>query len=439
VLESVVISNRYLNDYRPVVGEETVQNLRAMAEPLRGARVLHINATPFGGGVAEILSSLVPLMNDLGIDTGWQVIRGSKEFFNVTKTMHNSLQGMELNWTTDMEKIWLSYNDMNAERFDRFYNFVIVHDPQPAGLLEGVMRRNGHRPNGIWLWQCHLDTSNSSSCIWDFIQPFIRLYEAAIFTRMEYTNANLTGCLPVSIIRPAIDPLTVKNIMAPAKVIKGVLSRCSIDFRRPILCQVSRFDPWKDPLGVIDVYREVKRKVPGLQLVMAGSMANDDPEGQELYLQTLAYADGDRDIHVFHNLSEVSVGSLEVGVLQQAATVVIQKSIREGFGLTVTEALWKGRPVVAGNTGGIPLQIEHGKTGFLANSTGEYVEYVLYLIRNPDVAADIGRQARKHVHRNLLITRALGDYLQVLNGLKHSEGGTITGPELIRGNVLPTR
>jgi len=408
MLESVIATAKTVEDYRPVVGEEKTQELRELSEPLQGARVLHINATSFGGGVAEMLSMLVPLMNDLGLTAQWQVIRGSEDFFSVTKAMHNSLQGMAIDWTADMERTWLSYNDMNAELFDQSYDFVIVHDPQPAGILEGVLRRNGHHHLGTWLWRCHIDTSNARPQVWDFIRPFIRLYQGAVFTRKEYVNGDLDGGPPVFTVWPAIDPLSPKNRGASPEAVKTVLSRYGLDPSRPIICQISRFDPWKDPLGVIDVYREVKKEVPELQLVMAGSMANDDPEGGDYYRLTVNHAGQDEDAHILCNLSDV-----EVGALQQAANVVIQKSIREGFGLTVAEALWKGRPVVAGNVGGIPLQIEHGKTGFLANTTSEYVDCVLYLLRHPEVADEMGCQGKTYVRQNFLVTRNLADYLRM--------------------------
>jgi trehalose synthase len=416
MLELVVATARTLEEYRPFVGEEKIQELRALAEPLRGARVLHINATPFGGGVAEILSTLVPLMNDLGLAAEWRVIKGSEGFFSVTKAMHNSLQGMAIDWTAEMERTWLSYNDMNAELFDEPYDFVIVHDPQPAGLLEGVLRRNGHHPLGTWLWRCHIDTSSARPQVWDFIRPYIRLHKGAIFTRKEYVNGDLDGGPPVFTVWPAIDPLSPKNREASPEVLREILSHYGIDPYRPMVCQISRFDPWKDPLGVIDVYREVKREVPELQLVMVGSMANDDPEGWDYYRLTVDHAGQDDDVHILCNLS-----GIEVGALQQAANVVIQKSIREGFGLTVTEALWKGRPVVAGNVGGIPLQIEHGKTGFLANTTTEYVDYVRYLLWHPEVATEMGSQGKRYVQQNFLVTRNLADYLRILGGFNHYE------------------
>lgn len=413
MLEPVVTCIKKLEEYRPIIGEEAYAGLKALAEPLRGARVLHVNATPYGGGVAEMLRVLVPLMNDAGLEAEWQVINGSDDFFRVTKAMHNNLQGMELEWTAVMERTWLEQNDLNAARFDHSFDYVIIHDPQPAGILEAVIRRDGRRPDGSWLWRCHIDTSSARPQVWDFIRPFVSMYDGVIFTRREYVNGNLGDKPPVFTIWPAIDPLSHKNMEASPEMVETVLGRLGIDRSKPMICQISRFDPWKDPLGVIDVYREVKLEVPGLQLVMAGSMANDDPEGWGYYQRTIEHAGGDPDIHLLCNLTDI-----EIGILQQAADVVIQKSIREGFGLTVAEAMWKGRPVVAGNVGGIPLQIDHGKTGFLADNTQEYVNFVFYLLRHPEVACEVGHQAREYVRQHLLITRNLADYLRLFADIR---------------------
>jgi trehalose synthase len=425
VLEPVVTCIKKLEEYRPIIGEEAYAGLKVLAEPLRGARVLHVNATPYGGGVAEMLRVLVPLMNDAGLEAEWQVINGSDDFFRVTKAMHNNLQGMELEWTTSMERTWLEQNDLNAARFDHSYDYVIIHDPQPAGILEAVIRRDGHRPEGAWLWRCHIDTSSARSQVWDFIRPFVSLYDGVIFTRREYVNGNLRDKPPVFTIWPAIDPLSHKNREASPEMVETVLSKLGIDRSKPMICQISRFDPWKDPLGVIDVYREVKLEVPGLQLVMAGSMANDDPEGEDYYQRTIEHAGGDPDIHLLCNLTDI-----EIGVLQQAADIVIQKSIKEGFGLTVAEAMWKGRPVVAGNVGGIPLQIDHGKTGFLADNTQEYINFVFYLLRHPEVACEVGHQAREYVRQHLLITRNLADYLRLFADIRCYSAQPVSASEV---------
>ena len=412
MLDSVLTASRSLEDYRCVVGDETIENLRTLAQPLQGARVLHVNSTPFGGGVAEILHALVPLMNDIGLSAEWRVIGGTPEFYDVTKAMHNNLQGMALDWTADMQNVWLSCNDANAGFYDRHYDYIVVHDPQPAGLLERIMRRTGTSPDGIWLWQCHIDTSESKPNVWDFMRPFIGLYKGAIFTREEYASGNL-AMSPIFTVWPAIDPLSVKNRGMIPEEAAEVLAKCGLDNSRPILCQVSRYDPWKDPLGVIDVYHGVKQEVPELQLVMVGIMASDDPEGIEYYQRTLKHAESDPDIHILSNLTEVPVGPLEVCALQQTANVVIQKSIREGFGLTVTEALWKGKPVVAGNVGGIPLQVKHGETGLLASSNSEYVNHIVELLENPTLGEGLGSRGKEHVRQNFLTTRSLADYLRI--------------------------
>lgn len=419
MLKAVTTVTKRIDDYRLIVDGSTLTELKSLAKPLRGARVLHINATPRGGGVAEILNALVPLMNDLGMHTEWRVIKGNNEFFKVTKTMHNGLQGMTTEWNTNMEHRWLICNDMNAELselFEQCYDFVIVHDPQPVGILGGVLKRNGHHPLGTWLWQCHIETSNAKQQIWDMIHPFVSMYHGIIFTQKKYINGRLNDSPGTFTIWPAIDPLNPKNRTPDADVIQRTLSKYGLDSNRPIICQISRYDPWKDPVGVVDVYREVKKKIPELQLVIVGNTADDDPEGEHYYQLTVQRAGQDDDIHILRNLDDNDV---EVGAFQQAADVIIQKSTREGFGLTVTEALWKGRPVVAGNVGGITLQIQHGETGYLANTLSEYVTYVSYLLQNPQKASEMGRKGKEYANNNLLITRCLCDYLRVFNKFNH--------------------
>jgi len=413
VLEPVVTCIKRLEEYRPIIGEEAFAGLKALVEPLRGARVLHVNATPYGGGVAEMLQVLVPLMNDAGLDAEWRVISGSDDFFRVTKAMHNNLQGMDLEWTADMERTWLEQNDLNAASLDRSYDYVIIHDPQPAGILGALIRRDGRRPDGAWLWRCHIDTSDARPQVWDFIRPFVSLYDGVIFTRREYVNGNLGDKPPVFTIRPAIDPLSSKNREPTPEMTEEVLDRLGVDRTRPMICQISRFDPWKDPLGVIDVYREVKGEVPGLQLVMAGSTANDDPEGGEYYRRTAEHAGADADIHLLCNLSDV-----EIGVLQQAADVVIQKSVREGFGLTVAEGLWKGKPVIGGDAGGIRVQVYNHHTGFLVNTAEGAAHRIRYLLRNPGLMRHIGQKGREFVRENFLLTRHLREYLTLMHGLR---------------------
>lgn len=414
MLNLVPILPKKLEAYRSIVGDERLDEIVTLAAPLRGARVLHVNATAFGGGVAELLGTLVPLMNDLGLVAEWQVIQGATEFFNVTKAMHNALQGMPIPWTAASQDVWLRYNELNAGLFEGTYDYVIVHDPQPAGLLSLTTRRLGHRPAGTWVWRCHLDLTDAQPAVWEFLRPFVEEYDAAIFTLAQYVKAGLK--IPaVSIIPPAIDPLSPKNGPIEPASIDEVLRRYGIDRARPIICQVSRFDPWKDPLGVIDAYRLVKRRIPEVQLVMVASMATDDPEGWTYFERTARHAGEDADIHLLSNLN--GVGNVEVGAFQRAASVVVQKSIREGFGLVVAEALWKGRPVVAGNCGGIPLQVIDGKTGYLVNTTQECADRVVYLLEHPQVAETLGEAGREHTRESFLITRYLRDYLVLLGRL----------------------
>ncbi len=418
MFSSVPVTAKHLNDYRAIVGDGPIDEILALAEPLRGARVLHVNATAFGGGVAELLMTLVPLMQDIGLDADWQVIRGADEFFDVTKAMHNTLQGMYIEWTPAMREIWMRYNRMNAESFDQDYDYVVIHDPQPAGLLHYKTEIDGKRPAGKWVWRCHIDLTEAQEDVWDVLRPHVQRHDAAIFTLDSYVKRDLLdelGDPRIFTAPPAIDPLSTKNVPLDPDTVRDILHRYGVDTERPFITQVSRFDPWKDPLGVIDAYRICKKEVPGLQLVLVASMANDDPEGWTWYERVVRRVGEDYDIHVLSNLN--GVGNVEVNAFQTAAAVVIQKSIREGFGLVVTEGLWKGRPVVAGNAGGIPLQVIYGKTGYLVNTTEECANRVLYLLRNPAKARRLGENAREHVRQNFLITRYLRDYLRVFSSM----------------------
>ncbi len=406
MLTQVPVQPKSLQDYRPVVGDDVIDRLYALAEPLRGARVVHVNATAYGGGVAEILQSLVPLMRDVGLDARWEVIEGSDEFFNVTKTMHNGLQGMDVPFEEEHRAIWVRYNRLNAENFSGPYDFAVIHDPQPAGLHHFT----AGKPARHWIWRCHIDTSAPTPAFWEFLVPYLNGYGAGIFTMREYVGPGLH--FPhLAIIAPTIDPLSPKNRSMSSDEARRVVARFGVDTERPLMLQVSRFDPWKDPLGVIDAYRLVKAHVPELQLALVGSMASDDPEGWSLYDRTLRHAGEDFDIHVLHNFH--GVGNEEVNAFQTAADVVVQKSLREGFGLVVTEALWKGKPVVGGRAGGIPLQVIEGQTGFLVESVEACADRVLYLLRFPEERARMGERGREHVRRHFLITRLLEDYLRL--------------------------
>ncbi|MEX2239032.1 MAG: glycosyltransferase [Dehalococcoidia bacterium] len=411
---TVPVVPRSLGDYREVIGDERYEEIRSLAEPLRGARVLHLNATALGGGVAEILASLVPLMNDLGMHAEWQVIRGADEFFNVTKAIHNTLQGMFIPWTPEMRDIFNRYTSINADFFDEDYDFLVIHDPQPAGILAELMQR-GKEKKGHWVWRCHIDLTDAQPDVWDFLRPSVEVHDAAIFTLKDFVRQDLRNP-EIFLVPPAIDPLSVKNSPIDAATIQEVLRRYGVDPDRPILLQVSRFDPWKDPLGVIDAYRMVKEEVPEVQLLMVGSMAHDDPEGWSYYERTVRRAGEDYDVHILHNLN--GVGNLEVSVFQAASAVIIQKSIKEGFGLTVAEGLWKRKPVVAGRAGGIPLQVLHDKTGYLVDSVEQCAERTLYLLKNPDEARRLGEAGREHVRDKFLNTRYLADYLKIFGSLR---------------------
>ena len=417
MLGSVPTTPKSLEAYRPVIGEERTEEILRLADRLRGARVLNVNATAFGGGVAEILGTLVPLMNDIGLATDWQVMKGGDEFFNVTKAMHNSLQGMYYDWTPEMREIWLNYNHLNADLFDESYDYVIIHDPQPAAIPTFLEERLGERA-GKWVWRCHIDLTDAQVQVWDFLRPHVEKYDGAIFTLPNYVKDDLQG-VEVFCAPPAIDPLSAKNVDLPTDTVNQILERYGVDPARPMITQISRFDPWKDPLGVIDVYRAAKNEFPELQLVLVASMASDDPEGWDWYERTVRRAGEDFDIHILSNLN--GVGNIEVNAFQRAARAVIQKSVREGFGLVVSEALWKGRPVVAGNVGGIPLQIVNGKTGFLVNTAEECLDKVLFLLRNREEAERMGATGIEYVRDNFLTTRYLRDYLNIfcrLSGLR---------------------
>ncbi len=413
MLGTVPTNPKSIEDYRPVIGEERTEEILALGRELRGARMLHVNATAFGGGVAEILATLIPLLNDVGLHAEWQVIKGADEFFTVTKAMHNSLQGMFYDWTPATREIWLNYNRLNAEMFDDSFDFVVIHDPQPAAVLSFLDERQGSH-HGAWVWRCHIDLTDAQAETWDFLRPHVERYDGAIFTMQKYVKDDLHGPR-IHIVPPAIDPLSPKNVDLTTEVVNEILHRYGVDPQRPMITQISRFDPWKDPLGVVDVYRRLKAIFTDLQLVMIASMASDDPEGWAWYERIVRRAGEDYDIHVLSNLN--GVGNIEVNAFQRAARVVIQKSTREGFGLVVSEALWKGRPVVAGNVGGIPLQIVDGQSGFLVTSTEECVEKVGWLLGHPKEASEMGARGVEHVRDRFLTTRYLRDYLRIFREL----------------------
>jgi trehalose synthase len=411
LLQEVALGHKTLADYTHIVGKDLTEQIRELAEPLKGKRVLHVSATAFGGGVSEILYTLVPLMRDVGIDAHWHVIFGKEEFFNATKLLHNALQGAEETLSDEQWEIFDEINAMNAEGLQGEWDVVIVHDPQPIGLRRGALAKGGK-----WIWRCHIDLSTPNPAPIERLLPMIEEYDASVWHMEQYVPNDMGRHREaVNIIPPAIDPLSPKNMAFSPEDAAFVCRQFGIDVDRPLITQVSRFDPWKDPIGVIDAYRELTEQVPEAQLAMVGSMATDDPEGMEYFQKTFEYAGGDEDIKILSNLN--NVGAIEVNAFQSQSDVCLQKSIREGFGLTVTEALWKGRPTVAGNVGGIPLQIEDGVSGFLVNSPSECAQRCVEILRDPGLGKQLGREGKEHARRRFLTPRLLRDWLQLFGDL----------------------
>lgn len=411
MLRSVNVGNRSLSDYHSIISRDLMAEIKELAEPLKGKRVCHINATSFGGGVAEILYCLVPLMNDVGLESDWLVMFGKDEFFNVTKAMHNTLQGDPREITPDEQQTFERYNVLNAGGLVNEYDYIIIHDGQPAGIRAHAQVNSDAK----WIWRCHIDLSTPNPQVLDWLFPkYIADYDLSVFHMAQYIPPGGVAPNPV-VMPPAIDALAPKNMALSGEDAAYIVDQFGLDVERPMLLQVSRFDPWKDPLGVIDAYRIVKKQHPGVQLALVGSMATDDPEGMEYYERTLAHADGDPDIYILSNLD--NVGGVEVNAFQIHADVVLQKSIKEGFGLTVTEALWKGRPTIAGNVGGIPLQIVDGETGYLVSSVEECADRILRVLDDPDAAGEMARRGKQYVRHDFLMPRLLRDWLGIFTQL----------------------
>jgi len=424
VLQNVDVGTQSIASYEASAGNEAVSALRELAQPLRGARVLHVSATPYGGGVAEILRSEIPLLRDLGLYADWKLISGDESFFRVTKAIHNGLQGASRGLTAEDEQHYLSQGQRNAaELDDERYDIVVVHDPQPLALLE----LHG-RADSRWIWRCHIDTSEPNPSVWNFLRPFVVRYDAAVFTLGGFVPPNFPVDR-VEIIPPAIDPESPKNIDLSPVLAKRMLEWIGVETDRPLITQISRFDPWKDPLGVIDVYRLARQEVPDLQLALVGSMALDDPEGWDLYHRIQTLTREDPGVHLFTNF--IGVGNVEVNAFQRLAQVVIQKSIREGFGLVVSESLWKRTPVVAGRAGGIPLQLLDGAGGYLVESTEECALRVLELLRDPEHRRQLGEAGRSHVRARFLLSRLIADelrlYASVLGAQQREVSGVLAG------------
>jgi len=411
VLQPVAVGHKSLADYTHIVGRDLIAEIRELAEPLQGQRVVHVSATAFGGGVSEILYTLVPLMKDVGLECEWQVIYGREEFFNATKLLHNALQGAPEDLTEEQWETWRRYNEMNARELVGGWDTCIVHDPQPAALYSLVPEK----ARG-WIWRCHIDLSTPNGATMEQLLPYLRDYPETIFHLADYVPDGLHG--RVNVIPPAIDPLAPKNMALSPEDASYVCEQFGIDVDRPLVCQVSRFDPWKDPLGVIDSYRIVKDSVPDVQLALVGSMASDDPEGWDFFNATIAHADGDPDIHILNNFN--NVGAIEVNAFQSQSDVLIQKSTREGFGLTVSEAIWKGRPFIGGNVGGIPLQVEDGVSGYLVDSVEACADRTLRILKDPALGKELGRTGKEYVRKHFLMPRYLRDYLRMFTELLES-------------------
>jgi trehalose synthase len=410
-MELVHVTPKNFHDYLPYLDEDVAEELKNLAARLKGARIAMINATAFGGGVSEKLHSLVPLIKDLGVELDWWVIRGEIDFYQVTKSFHNRMQGQEGELDRAEVDIFLEYNRRNAAYMDEWdYDIIVAHDPQPAALIN--YRKNGDRSR--WVWRCHIDTSTPNQQYWDFIYHYIRQYDATIFTMRDFVNeeASLNN---LTFITPSIDPLSTKNVVLEREQARQILSRFGIDDNRPLLTQVSRFDPWKDPLGVIEMYKIVKKELPSVQLALVGSMASDDPEGWDYLYNTLRRAGEDYDIKIVTNFNGIT--NIEVNAFQTVSDVIIQKSLREGFGLTVAEGLWKGSPVIGGKVGGIKLQIEEGVNGFLVETVEECAEKALNLLRNPAVARDFAAAGKEKVRREFLTTTNALNYLRLFDKL----------------------
>jgi trehalose synthase len=412
VLPLVPVPPRHVDELIEPAGEDAIDRLRDAASALAGARVLQVNSTNFGGGVAELLFTHVALMNDLGVPTDWRVINGHEDFFFVTKTVHNALQGAETVWTEHMEQTYFNQCLENVQEWTDDYDYVIINDPQPAAML-AILESEG-RKKGKWAWRCHIDLSNSYQPVWDYYAQWVSHYDGAVFTMQDFVRPGFQGP-EIFIIPPSIDPLSAKNSWLGPGTVYEILARYGVDRSRPIMTQVSRFDPWKDPIGVIDAYRIVKETIPDVQLVMVASMAQDDPEGLHYLEVTERHRDGDSDVFLLSNLQ--GVGNVEVNAFQRDSTVVVQKSLREGFGLVVSEGMWKERPVVAGNTGGIRLQIEDGVSGYLVDSVEACAERVCALIADMGLRGEMGRAARERVRDRFLTPREIEDTLRMLAAL----------------------
>jgi trehalose synthase len=398
----------HINDYIPIVGQATIEEIQMLAGHLHGKVIQHINSTAVGGGVAEILTRMIPLLKQVGVEARWDVIKGNERFFVITKKFHNGLHGVPVEVTDEDYEWFLAVNRENAEEMN-FGDIVFVHDPQPIALVE---KRPSLGRN--WIWRCHIDFSKPDPNIWRFLRKYIAQYDAAVFSAPAFARKL---SIPQVLISPSIDPLSEKNKELPEVTIAATFERFGIDRSRPVVTQISRFDYLKDPIGVIKAYKMAKKYVD-MQLVLAGGGATDDPEGPAIMEQVRVEAEKDKDVHV---LFLPPSSDLEINALQRGSTIILQKSLKEGFGLTVSEALWKGKPTIAGAVGGIPLQITHKYSGILTHSIEGTAYWIKQLLNEPEYARKLGLNGREHIKNNFLITRHIKDYLLLFLSLFHKE------------------
>ncbi len=416
MLQRVAVGSWSLDAYRGIVPDHILERLQDHAKTLRGARILHISATAYGGGVSELLRSSVPLLRDLGLAVEWKVMTGNPDFFRATKALHNGLQGAPDALGGLEQTAYLRCAGEDAQAPDGSYDFIVVHDPQPAALptLHG-------KGDASWIWRCHIDTSQPNSKTWAFLRPYLADFDAAVFTLPAFVPPDVP-IERIETIAPAIDPLSPKNLQLDPNLARQILEWIGVALPGPLITQVSRFDAWKDPLGVIAAYRLVREQMPNLQLALVGSMALDDPEGWDVYRQVSEHAAEDPLIHLYTNLT--GVGNVEVNAFQRLSEVIVQKSIREGFGLVVSESLWKGTPVVAGRAGGIPIQMPEGIGGLLVDSVEGCAAAILHLLEDRELASELGQSGCANVREHFLLPRLLAEEL----GLLATLGGEAAPP-----------
>lgn len=398
-----------INDYIPVAGADAIEELKVLGEKLKGKIIQNINSTSVGGGVAEILNKMVPLMNELGADTRWDLLKGGEKFFNVTKKFHNALHGASVEITRQEYDSFIDTSMENIRTINFYGDIIFIHDPQPVVLVE-KKKEIGKK----WIWRCHIDFSKPDDNVWNFIKSYVESYDIAVFSAPVFAREL---AIKQVLISPSIDPLSDKNKELDEAYIDSVFEKFSIDRKRSVITQISRFDYLKDPLGVIEAYRQVKKYVD-CQLVLAGGGASDDPEGMKVLDEVKESASGDSDIFI---LLLPPSSDLEVNALQRGSDIILQKSLKEGFGLTVSEALWKKKPVIAGAVGGIPLQITHKYSGILTHTVEGTAYWLKQLLNSPEYAKKLGLNGHEHIKQNFLLTRHLREYFLMFLSLYHNE------------------